>query len=343
MNSNNAKKKFFVELIKPSHYDDDGYVIQWWKSGIPSTTLACLYSLSLDAAKQHTFDNVEFEVNVYDEMNTVIPIKKIIRKFKKAGGRGIVCLAGVQTNLFPRAIDIANQLLVENIQVAIGGFHVSGCVAMLSELPKELKEAIDSGITLFAGEAEDGRLTNMYVDAYHNRLKPIYDYLETLPCLEGQVTPFLPKQARNKLIQIAGFDTGRGCSFQCSYCTIINVQGRKSRFRTADDVEKMVRTYMSQGVGQFFFSDDNFARNKNWSVIFDRLIDLRENHGFGSLKFLIPVDALSYKIPNFVTKASRAGCKRVYIGMESINPENLASVKKQQNHIIERRSFICQN
>ncbi len=342
MNGNSTKKKFFVELIKPSHYDDDGYVIQWWKCWIPSNSLACLYGLTLDAANNNSIgDDVEFEINVYDEMNTVIPIKKIIRRFKESGGNGIVCMVGVQTNQFPRAFDIAKQFRDESIQVAIGGFHVSGCVAMLSELPKELKEAIDNGITLFAGEAEDGRLTNMYVDAYHNLLKPIYNHLGDLPCLEGQVTPLLPKQARKKLPRsIVSLDAGRGCSFQCSFCTIINVQGRKSRFRTADDVEKMVRTYMSQSVEQLFFTDDNFARNKNWESIFDRLIDLRENHGFGNLMIFMQVDALSYKIPNFVAKAARAGCRRVYIGMENINPENLAIVKKLQNRIFEYKTMF---
>lgn len=337
MNGNSAKKKFFVELIKPSHYDDDGYVIQWWRSWIPSNSLACLYSLTLDAANKNVLgDDVEFEVNVYDEMNTVIPIKNIIRKFKKAGGSGIVCMVGVQTNQFPRAIDIASQFRDENIHVAIGGFHVSGCIAMLPELPMELKEAIENGITLFAGEAEDGRLVNMYQDSYHNRMKSIYNHLEELPSLEGQATPVLPKHACKKLAKmIAGFDAGRGCSFQCSYCTIINVQGRKSRFRTADDVEKMVRVYMSQGIDQIFFTDDNFARNKNWEAIFDRLIDLRENHGFENLKIFMQVDVLSYKIPDFVTKAARAGCKRIYIGVENINPENLSSVKKRQNRISE--------
>ena len=164
----NTKTKFFVELIKPSHYDDDGYVIQWWRSWVPSNSLGCLYGLTLDAANKNTLgDDVEFEINAYDEMNTVIPIKKIIRKIKRADGKGLVCLVGVQTNQFSRAIDIANQLRDKNIQVAIGGFHVSGCIAMLPELPKELKEAIDRGITLFAGEAEDGRLADMYADAYH--------------------------------------------------------------------------------------------------------------------------------------------------------------------------------
>ena len=41
---------FHVEMIKPSHYDDDGYVIQWWKASIPSNSLASLYAIVQDAA-----------------------------------------------------------------------------------------------------------------------------------------------------------------------------------------------------------------------------------------------------------------------------------------------------
>ncbi|MDP6432956.1 MAG: hypothetical protein QGI15_01385, partial [Candidatus Scalindua sp.] len=147
----NTKTKFFVELIKPSHYDDDGYVIQWRKSWIPSNTLACIYGLTRDAAEQSALgSDVEFVINAYDEMNTVIPVADIIRRFKNGGGCGVVFFVGVQSNQFPRAMDIARQLLDENIQVAIGGFHTSGCIAMLPELPDDLKEAMGMGITLFA-------------------------------------------------------------------------------------------------------------------------------------------------------------------------------------------------
>jgi hypothetical protein len=45
-------RRFVVELIKPSHYDDDGYVIQWWKSWIPSNSLACLYGIATDLAQR---------------------------------------------------------------------------------------------------------------------------------------------------------------------------------------------------------------------------------------------------------------------------------------------------
>ena len=72
------------------------------------------------------------------------------------------------------------------------------------------------------------------------------------------------------------FDAGRGCPFQCSFCTIINVQGRKSRRRSPDDIEHIIRQNWAEGVHRFFITDDNFARNKDWETILDRLIELRE-------------------------------------------------------------------
>jgi hypothetical protein len=338
----NTKTKFFVELIKPSHYDDDGYVIQWRKSWIPSNTLACIYGLTLDAARQNALGgNVEFVINSYDEMNTVIPVADIIRRFKNGSGSGVVFFVGVQSNQFPRAMDIARQFLDEDIQIAIGGFHTSGCIAMLPELPDELKEATGAGITLFAGEAEEGRLIDVFKDAYHKKMKPIYNFLGDLPGLEGQPMPLIPKNVAERYVtRIGVFDAGRGCSFQCSFCTVINVQGRKSRFRNADEVEKLIRYNLSHNIKEFFITDDNFARNKNWKAILDRLINLREDHGFKHMKFTMQVDTLSYKIPDFVSKAVKAGCKRVLIGLESINPENLKTVKKGQNKIGEYRKMF---
>jgi radical SAM superfamily enzyme YgiQ (UPF0313 family) len=46
-------------------------------------------------------------------------------------------------------------------------------------------------------------------------------------------------------LPIGAFDAGRGCPFQCSFCTIINVQGRKPRWRDADDVEQLVRANLA--------------------------------------------------------------------------------------------------
>jgi radical SAM superfamily enzyme len=135
------------------------------------------------------------------------------------------------------------------------------------------------------------------------------------------------------------FDAGRGCPYQCSFCTIINVQGRKSRYRSADDVEHLVRRNWAQGIHKFFITDDNFARNKEWEAIFDRLIELKERDGI-PLGLMIQVDTLCHKITNFVEKAKRAGVTRVFIGLENINPDNLAAVKKRQNKITEYRAML---
>jgi hypothetical protein len=336
-----GERRFIVELIKPSHYDDDGYVIQWLRSWIPSNSLACLYAIAQDiAARRALGPDIRVEVNAYDECHTVIPVRRIVRRIK-AADCGIVCLVGVQSNQFPRAVDLAAPFRAAGIAVAIGGFHVSGCLAMLPELPPDLAAAQAQGIVLFAGEAE-GRLGEFLADALHGRLKPVYNFMSDLPGLQQQVTPILPIEIVRRYSESLGaFDAGRGCPFQCSFCTIINVQGRKSRWRDADDVEALVRANLAQGVHRFFITDDNFARNRNWEAIFDRLIRMREEEGL-TLQFIIQVDTLCHRIPNFVEKAARAGCTRVFIGLENINPDNLLSVKKRQNRVHEyRRLFLA--
>src|SRR5476651_1923648 len=46
------KRRFQLVLVKPSHYDDDGYVIRWWRALIPSNSLAAVYGLALDSAQR---------------------------------------------------------------------------------------------------------------------------------------------------------------------------------------------------------------------------------------------------------------------------------------------------
>src|SRR5450631_1394619 len=86
-------------------------------------------------------------------------------------------------------------------------------------------------------------------------------------------------------------------------------------------------------------TDDNFARNKNWEIILDRLIWLRETQGI-PLGLIIQVDTLCHKIPNFIEKCRRAGVRRVFIGLESINPDSLVGAKKRQNKITEYRKML---
>ncbi len=340
METGAEKRRFALVLIKPSHYDDDGYVIQWARSAIPSNTLAVLNGLALDCMERQVLgDDVEIAVTAFDETNTRIKPARIAGLI--GDGPGLVGLVGVQSNQFPRAVDIALTLRGFGLQVCIGGFHVSGSLAMLPEMPRELTDAMANGISLFAGEAE-GRLDEVLRDAFAGRLKPLYNYMADLPNIAGAPLPILPAtRIKRTGGRLTSFDAGRGCPFQCSFCTIINVQGRQSRRRSPDDVEQIVRRNLAQGIDSFFITDDNFARNRDWEPIFDRLIALREVEDL-RFKFVIQVDTMCHRIPNFIEKAGRAGVARAFIGLESINPDSLLGAKKRQNKITEYRRMMLQ-
>jgi hypothetical protein len=332
---------FHFVMIKPSHYDDDGYPIQWIRSFVPSNTLASLNGLAEEARRRQVLgQNVEIRLHTFDETNRRVRPDRIIRLIRKQGGRALIGLVGVQSNQFPRSVDLARPFLKAGLPVCIGGFHISGCLAMLPELPADVRGAQTMGISLFAGECEHGRLDVLLRDAYRGELRPLYNYMDNLPALAGEPTPFLPRQhLKGTANKMSSFDLGRGCPYQCSFCTIINVQGRKSRFRTPDDLERIVRENAAQNIYRFFITDDNFARNSDWEILFDRLIALR-NHEFPKLGLTIQVDTLCNKIPNFIEKAAAAGVRRVFIGLENINPDNLIAAKKRQNKITEYREML---
>jgi radical SAM superfamily enzyme YgiQ (UPF0313 family) len=335
-----SRRIFQLFLIKPSHYDDDGYVIQWARSSIPSNTLAVLNGLALDCAERQVLGaDVDIRIISWDETNTRIVPAQIVDHIRAAGGQGLVGLVGVQTNQFPRAMDIARPLRAAGIPVCMGGFHVSGCIAMLPEMPPELQEALALGITLFAGEAEE-RLDDVLRAAALSELPPLYDFMKELPGLEGMPIPYLPADVVSRTHGMrTSFDAGRGCPFLCSFCTIINVQGRKSRSRSADDVERIIRANLAQGVRNFFITDDNLSRNQNWEAIFDRLIRMREQDK-QRIYIIAQVDTACHKIRGFIEKAARAGVNRVFIGLENINPDSLKGAQKGQNQITEYRAML---
>ncbi|MBN9983649.1 radical SAM protein [Rhizobium laguerreae] len=335
-----ARRRFQLILIKPSHYDDDGYVIRWWRAMIPSNSLAALYGIAAECAERKVLgDDTAIDITVIDETNTRIDIAGLLAQFKRHDNFGMIALVGVQTNQYPRALDIARPFRDAGLPVSIGGFHVSGCLSMLDGKAVGLDACRDMGISMFAGEAE-GRLDMVLRDAAAGELKPLYNFMNDLPGIGGTPVPFLPKDNIQRTLGLStSFDAGRGCPYQCSFCTIINVQGRKSRFRSADDVEKLVRMNWAQGIHKFFITDDNFARNKDWEAIFDRLIELKERDGI-PLGLMIQVDTLCHKIPNFIEKSRRAGVTRVFIGLENVNPDNLTAAKKNQNKITEYRKML---
>jgi tRNA A37 methylthiotransferase MiaB len=118
---------------------------------------------------------------------------------------------------------------------------------MLPEMTPEMRDAQALGISLFAGEAEAGRLGIVIRDAWKGTLSPMYNFMDDLPALEGEPPPILPrKHISGTLGSLSSIDLGRGCPYQCSFCTIINVRGRKSRFRSPDDLGLIFRDNVAQ-------------------------------------------------------------------------------------------------
>ena len=92
-------RKFLLVLIKPSHYGDDGYVIRWWRTTIPSNSLAAVYGIASDCAERQVLGpDVEIDIDAIDETNTRVDVPALLARFKCNGGCGLVGLVGVQSN-----------------------------------------------------------------------------------------------------------------------------------------------------------------------------------------------------------------------------------------------------
>jgi radical SAM superfamily enzyme YgiQ (UPF0313 family) len=337
-------KKFRIVLIKPSKYDDDGYVIRFWKGVLPSNTLNVLHGLT-DAVKcSRTFGDLKIEIVTFDETAEKLPVGKIIRWSRRFSTKLVVGLVGVQTNQFPRAFHLARQFRAAGIDVIIGGFHTSGTINMLGEQEPDIQELVKESISIVSGEVEDN-WAEILADALHGRLKPIYSFAQDLQNLVdiGSAPPprISPKTMRHFAQPSFGTaDTSRGCPFACSFCTIINVQGRKMRERSPASIAEMLRAnYREHGVSFYFFTDDNFARKKLWRETFEEIIKLRKE-GI-KISFMIQVD-LARKPKDFVRLAAEAGCTQVFIGMESVNPQNLTAEGKEQNKVEEYQKIIAE-
>jgi hypothetical protein len=340
-----ACERLAVVLVRPTRYDEEGYVVRHWRGTLPSNTLSCLNGLTQDAAASGVLGSVDVRVYAFDEAVDRIDPRRLARKLRRPGTRVLVALAGVQTNQFPRAQDLARQFKAEGCDVMIGGFHVSGSVAMAHAIPPECQTMIDEGVTLVLGEVE-ARWAGLLQDAAAGRLRPLYDFLKDLPDLRTMPLPKVSDRLQRKFA-VRGYgtiDAGRGCPFDCSFCTIINVQGHAMRSRGAAHIADHIRAHYRYGrkkrIWHYFFTDDNFCRNPYWESIFDALIALRRNEGV-AVDFMMQVDTAATRLPRFVEKAARAGCVQVFIGMESLREGNLQAACKWQNRVGQYRESIA--
>ena len=141
-------------------------------------------------------------------------------------------------------------------------------------------------------------------------------------------------------------DTSRGCPFTCSYCSVKNVMGRTMRSRDPESVLHWMRDAVSNhGIDDLFLVDDDFFRSPRWDEILTGMAEIRKE--FPKLGFMmqVDVDASCYgnvaegekpgakhsRSRRFLDLAARAGCYQAFVGIESLNPDNLNWATKYQN------------
>ncbi|MEQ9454327.1 MAG: radical SAM protein [Phycisphaeraceae bacterium] len=327
------RHRLIVAYILCSSYDEDGYPRRYLRGIFPSNTLGCLTTLteSLNGSGLLAPDT-DIEVRCYDDTLESPPIRQLASE-ADANTTVLIGLAGVQSCQFARATDLAFQCRDLGMPVLVGGFHVSGSLAMLDRTPFELQRLTDAGVSLISGEAESpNALAAIFNDARAGQLQPVYT-MPTAPCLTPAPLPRTTGKYKRRFFsgRVAPLDTSRGCPFNCSFCTVINVLGRSMRHRPVDSILAEVERAYDEGIRMWFFVDDNLARSPIWEELFDGLITIRKR--YPKITFIMQVDTLAYKLPNFADKARDAGCIAAFIGMESIDPDNLKEVGKRQNHV----------
>src|SRR5262245_33218794 len=88
--------RLVVLLVRPSRYDDDGYVVRHWRGTLPSNTLSCLHGLTDDAVANGVLDPVAVAIHVLDEAVDHVEARRLARAFRKPGTTVLAMLAGVQ-------------------------------------------------------------------------------------------------------------------------------------------------------------------------------------------------------------------------------------------------------
>jgi radical SAM superfamily enzyme YgiQ (UPF0313 family) len=345
-----------IYFIKPSRYDEEGYV-SYFRYGVqPSNSLTVLSALNQAFnARYSTTRNVYLDTVIWDEIcdGVISPetIKAIKDKAREDGVELLIGMAGVQSNQYPRGRDLALQFVANGMTTMMGGFHVSG-------YPDSCKFLNACNITTVVGEAENiwGDIVEDYLSG---SLKPHYSVTQGIRAKTGQSDIIVPLITDTLLPVVddryltrffndtmTTIDTSRGCPFTCSYCSVKNVMGRTMRSREPNAVVTWVRdACRNHGIESLFLVDDDFFRSPRWEEILTGLVEVKKEFPKFSFMMQVDVDASCYaevapgetetnkhrRARRFTQLAAAAGCYSAFIGIESLNPDNLNFATKYQN------------
>ena len=273
-------------------------------------------------------------------------------KFIKDEGIGLVGI-GSMTRMVQRAYHVADVVRSMGVPVVMGGPHVTECAdeALGRDGGPRHADAVvlgeaDETWPLVVEDAARGELKDIYhpeLDPKGNDKKPNLQPYPVIPwdTIDLEQFNFVPKIfrrfTRNYGSGISYFNTipmesGRGCPYGCEFCTVTGFFGDSIRFRTNESVVNEMlmlkrRAERDRGKISIFFIDDNFAINKKRTKSLLQDIIAAD----AQLPWLAQISANLLRDEELVDLMEASGCKWVFIGMESIDPLNLADVNKSFN------------
>jgi radical SAM superfamily enzyme YgiQ (UPF0313 family) len=268
---------------------------------------------------------------------------------------------GAMTRMIAKAYRVADAIRAAGVRVVMGGPHVT-------EIPGEALGS-DGGPrhadAVALGEADEtwprivedaarGALQEVYrpVDAFGQERKPSLQDYPAIPWETLNIDQFnrIPRAIRAMMrhnhwdwetFHIIPIESGRGCPYGCEFCTVTGFFGDSIRFRSnrsiVDEMLRLkARSERTQGKIAVFFVDDNFAINVKRTKEL-----LRDIIAAGAqLNWVGQISANLLRDEELVDLIAESGGKWIFIGMESLDPANLASVNKSFNKPGEYRQVL---
>ncbi len=221
---------------------------------------------------------------------------------------GISCM----TANAPRAYELSHEFRKRGKTVILGGVHPS-------ILPDE---AIQHANCVVVGEAE-GVWEKLIRDFQNNNLKRKYH--EPSPNLEKYVPKDFSNIIKRRLFNLIPIMTTRGCPYNCEFCCVSNLYGKKIRHIP---IQNIVRDIQESGAKNFMFLDDNIIGNPNYAkALFKAIKPLNIKWvGQASVSLLVRDNEL-------LQLAAESGCKALFFGIESVSEEQLKTMHKAINEI----------
>ncbi|MEJ7575823.1 MAG: radical SAM protein [Pyrinomonadaceae bacterium] len=259
---------------------------------------------------------------------------------------------GAMTRMVAKAYRMADAIRAAGVLVVMGGPHVTECPdeALGRDGGARHADAIalgeaDETWPQIVEDAARGELKEVYkpVDEKNVERKPSLQNYPLIPWETLDLDQFnlVPKIARPLLermgsgwgtFRVIPIESGRGCPYGCEFCTVTGFFGDSIRFRTNESVVDELlrlkkRARKDGGQVAVFFIDDNFAINKKRTKSLLRDIIAAD----AKVPWVAQISANLLKDEELVDLIAESGGKWVFIGMESIDPANLADVNKNFN------------